>query len=56
VAEMQDKNADAPLLEVRDLQIGATAYPPGEKPRPIEIVKGVSFTLESGSDWRIRSW
>lgn len=45
---MQDKNADAPLLEVRDLQIGATAYPPGEKPRPIEIVKGVSFTLESG--------
>ncbi|AMM87123.1 ABC transporter ATP-binding protein [Martelella sp. AD-3] len=24
------------------------AYPPGERPHPIEIVKGVSFTLESG--------
>ncbi|TYC63156.1 ABC transporter ATP-binding protein [Stappia sp. BW2] len=37
-----------PLLEIRNLEIGAMAYPPGERPHPIEIVKGVSFTLESG--------
>jgi len=36
------------LLEVRDLKIGATAYPPGEPPQEIEIVHGVSFTLEKG--------
>ncbi len=37
-----------PLLEVRNLQIGATAYPPGEPPQDITIVHGVSFTLEMG--------
>ncbi|TDK41111.1 ABC transporter ATP-binding protein [Antarcticimicrobium luteum] len=36
------------MLDVRDLRIGATAYPPGEPPREIEIVHGVSFTLEKG--------
>lgn len=36
------------LLEVNDLHIGATVYPPGEPPRDIEIVHGVSFTLEKG--------
>lgn len=36
------------LLEVEDLRIGATVYPPGEAPRDIEIVHGVSFTLEKG--------
>ncbi|HAV07519.1 MAG TPA: ABC transporter, partial [Rhodobacteraceae bacterium] len=36
------------LLDVRDLKIGATIHPPGEKSRDIEIVKGVSFTLEKG--------
>ncbi len=36
------------LLEVRDLEIGATAYPPGEDPYDIEIVKGISFDLEKG--------
>ncbi|MFW8593558.1 ABC transporter ATP-binding protein [Cribrihabitans neustonicus] len=36
------------LLKVRDLKIGATVYPPGEKPRPIEIVHGVSFDLAPG--------
>ena len=36
------------LLDVRDLRIGATVYPPGEPPRDIEIVHGVSFTLEKG--------
>ncbi|MCU9850581.1 ABC transporter ATP-binding protein [Defluviimonas sp. WL0024] len=36
------------LLDVRDLKIAATVYPPGEKPRDIEIVHGVSFTLQKG--------
>lgn len=35
-------------LQVRDLKIGATVYPPGEKPHDIEIVHGVSFDLEKG--------
>src|SRR3546814_15663070 len=38
----------ADLLDVRDLKIGATAYPPGEPPKDITIVHGVSFTLEKG--------
>jgi peptide/nickel transport system ATP-binding protein len=37
-----------PLLKVRDLKIGATVYPPGERPKKIEIVHGVSFDLEKG--------
>ncbi|CUH87180.1 Glutathione import ATP-binding protein GsiA [Phaeobacter sp. CECT 5382] len=37
-----------PQLKVRDLKIGATVYPPGEKPHDIEIVHGVSFDLEKG--------
>ncbi|GAA6180225.1 ABC transporter ATP-binding protein [Shimia sp. NS0008-38b] len=36
------------LLKVRDLKIGATVYPPGEKPHDIEIVHGVSFDLQKG--------
>lgn len=36
------------LLEVKDLRIGATVYPPGEAPKDIEIVHGVSFSLEKG--------
>ena len=37
-----------PLLKVRNLKIGATVYPPGEKPRDIEIVHGVDFDLAPG--------
>ncbi len=37
-----------PLVKVRDLKIGATVYPPGEKPHDIEIVHGVSFELAPG--------
>lgn len=37
-----------PLLKVRDLKIGATVYPPGQKPHDIEIVHGVSFDLAPG--------
>ena len=36
------------LLKVRGLKIGATVYPPGEKPREIEIVHGVDFDLAPG--------
>ncbi|NIZ11764.1 ABC transporter ATP-binding protein, partial [Pseudooceanicola sp. HF7] len=36
------------LLEINDLKIEATSYPPGEKPRRITIVNGVSLTLEPG--------
>ncbi|MFS4580334.1 ABC transporter ATP-binding protein [Phaeobacter sp. C3_T13_0] len=37
-----------PLVKVLDLKIGATVYPPGEKPHDIEIVHGVSFDLQPG--------
>ncbi|RUS59391.1 ABC transporter ATP-binding protein [Pseudorhodobacter sp. E13] len=36
------------LLEVKGLKIEATAYPPGEPPRDITIVEGVSFAVEKG--------
>ncbi|WP_146346826.1 ABC transporter ATP-binding protein [Phaeobacter marinintestinus] len=36
------------LLKVRGLKIGATVYPPGEKPHDIEIVHGVDFDLAKG--------
>ena len=36
------------LLQVRDLKIGATVYPPGEDPLEIKIVHGVSLDLEKG--------
>ena len=36
------------LISVRNLKIEATAYPPGEAPKPITIVEGVSFTLQKG--------
>jgi len=36
------------LLEVKGLKIEATAYPPGEAPRNITIVEGVSFKVEKG--------
>ncbi|MEL6242868.1 MAG: ABC transporter ATP-binding protein [Pseudomonadota bacterium] len=36
------------LVEAKDLKIGATVYPPGEPPKDIEIVHGVSFSVEKG--------
>lgn len=36
------------LLEIRDLKIEATVYPPGEDPKDVTIVHGVSLTLERG--------
>ncbi len=37
-----------PLLDIRNLRIEATVYPPGEAPRKVTIVDGVSLTLERG--------
>jgi len=36
------------LLKITGLKIEATAYPPGEPPRDITLVEGVSLTLEKG--------
>ena len=36
------------LLDIRDLRIEATVYPPGEPPRDMTIVDGVSLRLEKG--------
>ncbi|ANL42970.1 MULTISPECIES: ABC transporter ATP-binding protein [Rhizobium] len=36
------------LLSVRNLKIEATSYPPGEAPKRVTIVDGVSFDLEKG--------
>ena len=37
-----------PLLDIRNLKIEATVYPPGEKPQDITIVHGVSVSVEKG--------
>ncbi len=37
-----------PLLDIEGLKIEATSYPPGEAPRNITIVDGVSLTLQQG--------
>jgi ATPase components of various ABC-type transport systems, contain duplicated ATPase len=36
------------LLSVRNLKIEATSYPPGEPPKNVTIVEGVSFDLSKG--------
>ena len=36
------------LLEINDLKIEATSYPPNEPPRNVVLVEGVSLTLERG--------
>ena len=46
-AARQEKG-DGLLLDVRDLKIEATIYPPGEDPRQVTIVDGVSLQLERG--------
>ena len=48
MARLAPKKPDSLLLEIRDLRIEATAYPPGEPPKDITIVHGVSLTLERG--------
>jgi peptide/nickel transport system ATP-binding protein len=39
---------DGILLDIRDLRIEATAYPPGGEPTNVVIVDGVSLKLEKG--------
>ena len=36
------------LLDIKNLKIEATVYPPGEDPHDITIVEGVSVGLEGG--------
>lgn len=36
------------LLDIRDLRIEATAYPPGEPPRQLVLVDGVSVSVDKG--------
>jgi len=36
------------LLEIRDLRISATTYPPGGRPLQVTIVEGISFDLARG--------
>ena len=36
------------LLEIRDLVLEATSYPPGEAPKTVTLVQGVSLTVEKG--------
>lgn len=43
-----DTVAGETLLEIKGLRIEATAYPPGEPPRDIVIVDGVSLHLRKG--------
>ena len=38
----------ADLLEIKNLRIEATAYPPGEKPRHLVLVDDVSVSLQKG--------
>ncbi|MFC3075131.1 ABC transporter ATP-binding protein [Shinella pollutisoli] len=38
----------ASLLSVKNLKIEATSYPPGEPPRTVTLVEGVSFDVEKG--------
>jgi peptide/nickel transport system ATP-binding protein len=48
MAKAPVKNHDGPLLDIRNLRIEATVYPPGEDPRNVTIVDGVSLTLQKG--------
>jgi peptide/nickel transport system ATP-binding protein len=38
----------ADLLQIQDLVIEATSYPPGEKPKVVTLVHGVSVSVEKG--------
>ena len=39
---------DKPLLEIKNLKIEATAYPPGEPPRHVVLVDDVSVSVQKG--------
>ena len=42
------KAGSTPLLDIRNLRIEATVYPPGEAPKTITLVHDVSLTLQKG--------
>ncbi|MER9952874.1 ABC transporter ATP-binding protein [Mesorhizobium sp. M0047] len=42
------KHAAGPLLDIRNLRIEATVYPPGEPPKTITLVDDVTLTLLKG--------
>jgi peptide/nickel transport system ATP-binding protein len=44
----QPKVEGGPLLDIRNLRMEATVYPPGETPHDVTIVDGVSLTLTRG--------
>jgi len=48
MAKAAKPKAGGPLLDIRNLRIEATVYPPGEDPRTVTIVDDVSLTLERG--------
>ena len=48
MAPKPERKHDGRLLEIRNLKIEATVYPPGEDPKNVTIVHGVSLTLERG--------
>lgn len=48
MAKAARKKHDGTLLEIRNLRIEATVYPPGEDPRNVTIVDDVSLKLERG--------
>lgn len=48
MAKTKKPKHDGTLLDIRDLKIEATVYPPGEDPKNVTIVHGVSLTLEKG--------
>ncbi|TIQ90861.1 ATP-binding cassette domain-containing protein, partial [Mesorhizobium sp.] len=45
---MADQRAKSMLLDIRNLRIEATVFPPGEAPKNIVLVHDVSLTLEKG--------
>ncbi|TWG99727.1 peptide/nickel transport system ATP-binding protein [Mesorhizobium sp. J18] len=45
---MPDAGGTETLLDIRDLRIEATVYAPGEDPRDVVIVDGISFKLAKG--------
>lgn len=48
MAKTRRKPHEGTLLDIRNLKIEATVYPPGEPPKDITIVDGVSLSLEKG--------
>ncbi|MBL8580346.1 MAG: ABC transporter ATP-binding protein [Mesorhizobium sp.] len=48
MAEVQANKKEGLLLDIRNLRIEATVYPPDEPPKTITLVDDVSLTLERG--------